>query len=465
MAPVFSPPAIPNVHFPPELTGMPPETPILVAYSGGADSTALLSLLCRFGKQTGAPIFAAHVNHGIRGDEADRDEDFCRQTAYTLGVPLFVRRVSVPALAKEWGISAETAARLARYDFFDEIMRQESIPLLATAHNADDNLETMLFHMARGCGLTGLCGIPLTRGCAGGTVVRPLLSVTRKEILAYCAAEGLSYVTDSTNTHEEYARNRLRAHAVPALQSVHTAAVENAARLAEQLREDEWCLASMAELFLEGLREGDGVETEKLNGSPAAVVNRALIRLYRETAPADSSLTRVHLDALHTLSERNVPHSSLSLPGGVEAVIENDRLCFRKACPPPSEIISYSVPLREGVNRISQTNCEIVISSSQNTKNIYKNSILLSLDSDTIKGCLTATERRAGDRIVLRGQSRSVKKLLCEKKVPLSLRRRLPVLRDEQGIVAIPLLGVRDGSAIPHSGTNALFVCITWEEE
>ena len=340
---------------PAHLSGLAEDTPILVAYSGGADSTALLHMLSRYGKETGARVCAAHLNHGIRGEEADRDEAFCRGVAEKLGIPFFSRRVDVPALAKEWKESIETAARRARYLFFDEIMAREELPLLATAHNADDNLETMLFHLIRGSGLSGLVGIPVSRACEGGTLIRPLLRMTKEDILAYCRAFELAYVTDSTNTDTDYTRNRLRAEVVPPLRQINSAAVSNAARLAECLQEDALCLESMTAMFLEGLRRGDGIETEKLNGSPAAIVNRALMALYREVS-GGGVLEYTHIAALRRLSQRGTPHSRVTLPGGWEAVIEEELLLFRPAKKDEAPS-AYFLPLAPGRNPISQTDC------------------------------------------------------------------------------------------------------------
>lgn len=434
-----------------ELAGLPKETPILVGYSGGADSTALLHMLWQYRQLYGTPVFAAHVHHGIRGEEADRDEDFCRRFADSLEIPLFVLHADVPRLARERGESVEATARQVRYDFFDSLMRKEGIPLLATAHNARDNLETMLFHLIRGCGLGGMCGIPQSRRCAHGTLIRPLLSVTREEILSYCQDHGLSYVEDSTNQDTEYTRNKIRSEVLPALLEINGAAEENAMRVADTLREDHLCLESMAELFLEELRCGDGLQTEKICGAPAAVVHRALRWLYEE-ASHGGSLTHAHVLSLCQLARVATPHATVSLPHGMEAVIEEKVLSFRprqkKEAPP-----AFFQPLFEGTNEISQINCEIVMGRSHKRKNIYKKSILLSIDSATINGTLIVRNRLPGDRILSGGMHRSVKKLLCDQKIPTELRARLPILCDDDGILAIPDVLQRDGTkpTDPHS--------------
>ena len=427
-----------------ELSGLPEDTPILVGLSGGADSVSLLHMLCAYRTRFGAPIYAAHVHHGIRGEEADRDEEFCKSVAQRLGVEIFVLHADVPKAAKESHESVETAARRIRYRYFDTLMQEHNIPLLVTAHNADDNLETMLFHLVRGSGLSGLCGIPVSRLCDGGALVRPLLSMTKKEILAYVKEHQLSFVTDSTNTDTDYTRNKIRAELIPALLSLNSSAVEHASHLADTLRADELCLQSMCNLFLEEFRDGFSIETEKLNGSPDAIVNRALLSLYREISDGES-LSFAHVNAIKKLSERAVPHSALSLPNGFEAVIENKRLELRKTVVKET-IPPYRIPLVEGQNKISQTNAEIIICPSQNAKNIYKKSILFSFDSATINGMPFVRNREAGDTILLCGMHKSLKKLLCEKKIPPELRERLPILCDDDGILAVPLIGQRDGT-------------------
>ncbi|MBQ9086476.1 MAG: tRNA lysidine(34) synthetase TilS [Clostridia bacterium] len=429
---------------PEALSGFSKNTPILVGYSGGADSTALLHMLWQYGKRHGTPVYAAHIHHGIRGKEADRDEEFCHQFAEQLGIPLFVYHADVPRLAKERGESVETTARHVRYHYFDSLMEEHGIPLLATAHNACDNLETMLFHLVRGSGLGGMCGIPQSRLCPHGTLIRPILGMTRDEILAYCQLHGLSFVEDSTNTDTDYTRNKIRSGILPLLLQINSSAVENSVRVADTLREDHLCLESMANMFLEEMRRGYGLETEKVSGAPAAIAHRALRKLYEEISQG-CSLSYAHVTSLRQLAKKGIPHSALTLPGGIDAVVEDGYLEFRPHTK-REDLPAYFLPLSEEKNLLSQINCEIVMGCSQKRKNIYKNSILLSIDSDTINGMLVARNRLPGDRILAGGMHKSVKKLLCDKKIPLSLRARLPVLCDNDGIVVIPGVAQRDGS-------------------
>ena len=212
---------------PSHLSGYGKESPILLGLSGGADSSALLHLLCGYASKAGASIFAAHLNHGIRtedyGNEADRDEEFCRELCQRLGVELFVKRLDIPKMAAKSGRSLESEAREARYEFFSEIMREKGIKILATAHNADDNLETQIYNISRGCGIEGLVGIPEVRpleSVDGGIVIRPILSAEKREILEYCKTNSIPYVTDSTNNEDEYTRNAIRHRIIPILEEM-----------------------------------------------------------------------------------------------------------------------------------------------------------------------------------------------------------------------------------------------------
>ena len=208
---------------------------VLAAVSGGADSVALLYWLCAecaAGRVAG--VAAAHLHHGLRGEEADRDEAFVRRLCEKRGVPLHIRREDVGARAKEAGEGIEEAGRRLRYAFFDEIARTEGYDRIATAHTLSDNVETVLLHMTRGCGPDGLCGIAPSRG----RLIRPLLTCTREEVEAYCRACGLDFVTDSTNADVAYARNRVRGRVVPELERINPKMQEAFGRLIRQARCD-----------------------------------------------------------------------------------------------------------------------------------------------------------------------------------------------------------------------------------
>ena len=446
-------PILPREFKAPELlSGLDAKEPILLGLSGGADSSALLIMLAEYAKQVGSRIYAAHLNHGIRGDEADRDEQFCKELCSRVGVEFFSKKLDIPSIASASGESVETAARNARYDFFYKIMKEMGIKILATAHNADDNLETLLFNIARGTGLGGLCGIPESRPMGDCVVIRPILTMEKEKIISFCENNGLSFVTDSTNADNEYTRNKIRNRIIPILKEINPNAVRNASRMTESLKDDSLCLQSMADWFVEELGGNYSIELEKLCGSPSSIVNRALIRLYDEIT-GGKSLEATHINAIKELAKKGIPHSSISLPNGIEARVENGRLCLLTKGNTNFSSDAFNVLLSNGKNEITDAEVEIFLNDLNYSKNIYKKSILLSIESDTIDGALVARSRAPGDKILLGGMHKSVKKLYNEKKIPLELRNRIPIICDKSGIIAIPFIGIRDGARAKQSST------------
>lgn len=212
---------------------------VLVALSGGADSMALLHALSAVRDALGITLGAAHVHHGLRGAEADADADFVRGICVQYGIQLWEKRLSPPPHASEdWG-------RQARYAFFESLAQAQHAKI-ATAHTGSDNAETVLFRLARGSAVRGAAGIPPVRGCC----IRPLLWAQRSEVLSFLAQNGVSYVTDSTNLTDAYARNRVRHSVLPLLEEVHAGASQNLARFAFEMTEVAAYLDAQAQALL-----------------------------------------------------------------------------------------------------------------------------------------------------------------------------------------------------------------------
>ena len=431
---------------PSTLAGLPADTPVLLALSGGADSSALLHmLLC-----AGVPVRAAHVNHGIRGAAADRDEAFCRALAGKYGIPLSVLRADVPAIASADGTGLEEAARGVRYGFFRREMEQHGIPILATAHNADDNLETLLFHVVRGSGPRGGCGIPPVRPFDESgkfVIVRPILGMTKDEVFAYCRANGINYVTDETNADTAYSRNRLRSNVLPELKKLNPDASGAALRFCEMLREDNSYLDAQAASLADGTDNADA-----LAALPDAILSRTLVT---ECRRAGAEPAYAHVRAL--MLALRAGRGSVALPGGITAHVGDGRLIFRadarlRRADTPQYPAPACVPLRFGENRVPGCAGTLVVSDdakkcNKSCRGIYNLSINVSLNIDTIIEGLFIRPRQPGDRIRIGGMSKSIKKLLCDAHTPLDAetRRALPVVCDREGIVWVPFLPPRDG--------------------
>ncbi len=213
---------------------------VTVALSGGADSVALLYAMKELG---GLRLRAAHLNHMLRGEEADRDEEFCQELCKRLEIPLITERIDIAEIAEKTGESIELCARKQRYAFFE---RAAAGGIIATAHTADDNLETVIFNLARGTGLSGLCGIPPVRD----NIVRPLIYCQRAEIEEYLSKKGQAFCTDSSNSQDAYTRNYIRHNISPLLERLNPAVKQNAVLMCEGLRYDsEYIKSSAAELI------------------------------------------------------------------------------------------------------------------------------------------------------------------------------------------------------------------------
>lgn len=455
-----------------------PDAPVcLVALSGGADSRLLLELSVRAllerepSEAVGKRIMAAHLHHGIRGEEADRDEAFCRSLCDKLEIPLIVEHADIPTLAAETGESPETVARRVRYDFFVRCMQAHGIPVLLTAHHANDNLETVLDRLLRGSGTKGMGGIPPTRviGLSHDdsdlTVIRPLLEWTRRDILEACQEMGLDYVTDSTNLETACTRNRLRHTVIPTLEAVAGEGVPQhaAARLSHAAREDEDCLMRLAEAQAEAARstDGHGLRLDLLQAQHPAIAKRMMTILYEhvtaEVNPLDGSgtLAATHLEALCELVQKGIPESSVSLPRGTQARLRNGWLHIRPAedfhdpASPPKPL-----SLSEGYTEWGRDVTVLLERSPSRLfplegENIWASAVFPA----EIKLPLMARSREPGDTILSHGMTKKLKKLLCDTDIPLHLRDRIPLICLPDGTpLWYPGAAFRDGFPAPTEG-------------
>ena len=379
------------------------------AVSGGADSMALLWGMYLLKDKLKIDLAAVHFNHGLRGAESDADEVFVRGFCDRYDIPLTVGRSRVAPGKK----GLEAAARDARYAFFATLPGK-----IATAHTADDNAETLLMHLIRGTGLKGLGGI----APVNGAILRPMLHITRQQVLAFLEEYHIPYREDSSNRTDDFLRNRLRHHVMPLLRAENPKICENLSATAARLREDEAALANLAQY-----KELPDVET--LRAMPPALRSRVLETFLKQCGAPEPNAAHISLAEALVFSDN--PSARAIFPGGVTLSRRYDRLECLQILPPLE-----TIPLpNRGNLELPALGLRIITEpagSIQNTENIF---------TITPSGTLTLRCRQEGDSIRLSGGTKSVKKLFADRKIPASQRLRIPIIADETGIVGIYGIG------------------------
>ena len=396
---------------------------ITVALSGGADSMALLVLLLCLKESMGLEkISAAHFNHQIRVDEAFRDQEFVKKKCNELGVELFLGSADVPSFAKEHRLSLELAARKLRYEFFDTI----DTDAIATAHTASDNVETVLFNLTRGTALSGLCGIPPKRD----RYIRPLILCTRADIENYCEQNNIDFVTDSTNLCDEYTRNKIRHNVVPVLKTFNPSVETAVLRMTTSLCEDEDFIEGIAAKQYEALHKGDTLSLYGFCDLHPTIAKRIIARFYTDSG---LDIDNFHINEIY----------DICMHGGKTSVAQNKTAIAQdgvlKIVLNTQQIKTvFKVDIKEQENDLFK-NCEKV-------HNLLLKNIL---DCDKIMGNLVLRVRNAGDTVRLKNKNctKTLKKLFCEYKIPLSKRENWPVLCDDEGIVWVHKIGVAERCA------------------
>ncbi len=410
---------------------------VLLGLSGGADSVFLLCFLIEYRKRTAGnfKISACHVNHMIRGDEAVRDLEFSQKIASSLDVDFYSESIDIPALSREMGCGIEEAAREARYSVFDKLINEnESLSSVALAHNASDNLETVLFNMMRGSGLRGICGISPIRD----NIVRPLIHIPKCEIVRALGEAEIDYVTDSSNLTTDYTRNYIRHKIVPTLYELNDSPENAVSRLTETLISDNKYLTSVAESALYQL--GDKPANKDLLSLDTAVLSRVLAIFYKERTGI--TLENKHIKEI--VAHLGCDDFALSLGG------EYSFICDRGIC----TVLSKEDQLRDdavyflaiGENKFDKYDAMITVSTEKNNilSNVYKFSIHADLPSAIIKDGLHLRFRREGDSLKIKGHTKRLKKVFNDRNIPRHERDRIPIICDSEGILWIPGLGVRD---------------------
>ena len=413
---------------------------VAIGFSGGADSVLLLIILRKIQKDNNFALKALHVNHMIRGNSADSDEAFSKEFAEALGVEYESIKIDVPRYANENRLGVEESARIVRYRFFDEVLSKDSrLNAIATAHNSTDNLETFIFNLMRGSGIHGLTAIAPVRD----NIVRPLISVSKKDVLALLTDAKIPFVTDETNFSVEYTRNYIRHEILPTLTRLASSPEDMANKAISNLRADADYLAITAERFYcENVNDGK-ISVLKLKELHPAILSRVLrLMCKEENLPTPE---KVHIEKITELLKRG-GNFAVDIPGEAKFLLK-EAYCSIKNKANSTQSLTFEHKLKEGFNEIPELNIGIAVTNDEKdvfSSNVYKFSIQVKLSSAIIMGDLSVRNKKDGDSYYYGGMTRKVKKLFCDKKIPPSQREKTPLITDEKGIVWIPGFGVRD---------------------
>lgn len=397
-----------------------PGDKVICALSGGADSVALLWSMYLLKDRMNLTLEAAHYNHGLRGAESDRDEDFVRQLCERYEIPLTVGRGEI----RKEGRGLEDAARRARYDFFDSL---DPDALIATAHTADDNGETLLLRMIRGSGLRGLGGIAPRRG----RVIRPMLTVTRKNVEDFLEEWGLHYVEDSSNGTDAFLRNRVRHSVMPLLKAENPRFSANTSRMALTLRQDEEYLDAQAEAALADAWKPGGISCDSLLKLHPAIRSRVLAKFLQKGGLREPEA--IHLDGAEKLLRADNPSARLGVPGGVELERCYDLLRFvpeSTKIPPTNLCIPGETELPGWKILVTES-----LFPDNPGKELY--SFYAPLGSE-----LWVRSRQTGDVMHRPGGHKSLKKLMIDARIPASSRDAMPLVLCGEEILFAAGVGV-----------------------
>lgn len=414
---------------------------VVVAVSGGADSMCLLHFFNKFLSNKNLNIICAHVNHGIRGAEADRDEAFVREFCEKNNINSVFAHFNVPETAKKTGESEEQCGRRLRYEFFSSVCPNAKI---ATAHNMNDSVETFLFNFARGTGLKGLTGIPPVRD----NIIRPLSECTREEIEQYLSDEGISYVTDSTNLSDEYSRNKIRHNIVPVLEELNQGFYSVFSGCVSTLTDSENYIAEKTQQAFIKVKTDEGFSVSEILCLDKVIQDRVIIKIAEFFGSFDISFRHVEI-IKSFLSSGGV----LMLPGEITVASDGKKLYKSEKNLPDIYIFEpYFAEKSEYEFLCCKLIVEAVDKKDANYYNIKKLHSEGYADADKLTGAVFRS-RKEGDRFKFPNadHSKSLKNLFKEKNILPSDRRGVPMLADDEHILWINGVGISEYAAIDEN--------------
>ena len=444
---------------------------VVVACSGGPDSLALLNLLWRLQEELSVRVVAAHYEHGIRGAESKADADFVRAYCENKSIPFLMEAGDIPAISQGTGESLETCARRMRYDFLHRVAAQNNGAVIATAHHADDQAETVLMHILRGSGIKGLGGILPKRD----NIIRPLLFCTKADLVAYCQEQGLTPRMDATNDLADCTRNKIRLELLPILREQYNSNINNnLCNLAEMAGAEEellqdLCGQAVSKLGIEPSSEEISCSVEGFLVQPLAVQRRLVQYMAQQLG---STFSFVHIESLRKLIQRHVTGTSINLPGDCQGRIGYNIVYLSKK---PSVLGANNATIKD-------TPLEIRLKAFSEV-HLPRGGVISAKLTDSLlaegpfsKDCVyfdvakCGTEvvicyRKPGDKLRLAVGHKKLKDLLVDEKIPRDCRDNIPLVMNKDTGEIIWVAGVRQTAVALADENTKQYLILSYREK
>lgn len=414
---------------------------IVVGLSGGPDSVCLLHILSRLKEELDLEIYAAHLNHQIRGIEAQKDAFYISKLCEEMGITFFIKSINVPEYCEKNGVSIEEGARKLRYEMFYEIKNNTRANKIAIGHNLNDQAETILMRMMRGTGIQGLKGIEYIRD---GVIIRPILDIERNDIEEYCKQNKLNPRIDKTNLESIYTRNKIRLELIPYMKdNFNSNIIESIVRMGNSLRSDNDYIESEALIKFKEVSniKSDSVE---INLKPYINLHNSMkVRILRNSIKhilGDTNfIDQRHIDDIIELEDESKIDKVINLPRGIYVYRKKNSIILTNKEIVIEEIeFCYNIP-SNGFIKVKEigTIIETQVVSINKYKRSKSDKSCNWFDFNKIKGGIVVRNRRSGDKIKLSGGSKKIKDLFIDIKIPKEDRCKVPVIADDQGILSV----------------------------
>lgn len=435
---------------------------VLAAVSGGQDSMAMLMCLVSLRERLGFRLVIAHVNHGVRGELADRDQRFVELTARKLYLPYHTINVDMVAHGRMLGISSEEAGRLLRYDFFRQVLAGYGKGKIAVAHNMNDQAETVLFRIMRGTGIDGIKGMSFNQD----DIIRPLLNIKRDEIESYIRENDIEIVEDHTNLETVYTRNRIRLELLPyIMKNFNPNIIEGLFRMSLLAAEDSMIIEESVEKKYNSLVKNKSHNSIIFKGSifmrePQPLGKRLIRKAVLDIKGTLHGVEEKHISSAMELFQNGRTGSSLDLPGGIVARVSYDEFSIEKARHLREEL--PQIEIVPGDNRIPEWGLIIKVEITNSADSGGREKSSVTIDGDKLEGEILLRQRRDGDRFSPIGLigSKKLKDYFIDKKVPRDQRDTIPIISDSKGIVWVAGYSVDKRVAVDKNTINHLRLTI-----